>query len=68
MRAVTAEDASVTERLLWPATLPEQVQAVRAQLARLGPAPPETIAATFQGRRTKQVAENLETLRIMGQG
>lgn len=67
-RAKSATPGQTTAKAPWPATLPEQVQAVRAQLARLGPVPPETIAATFQGRRTKQVAEILETLRIMGQG
>jgi SAM-dependent methyltransferase len=55
------------EKLPWPATLPEQVQAVRAQRARLGPVTAETIAQTFQGRRSKQVTEILETLKILGE-
>lgn len=59
--------SSYAERVI-SFTLPEQVQAVRAQRARLGPVTPETIAQTFQGRRTKQIAEIIETLKILGQG
>ncbi|MBT1074080.1 hypothetical protein KJB29_02215 [Geobacter grbiciae] len=56
------------EKLPWPKTLPEQVQAVRAALADAGgPATADTIARTFQRARTDKVAELLATLAAIGQ-
>ncbi|MBT0893413.1 hypothetical protein KI811_06280 [Geobacter hydrogenophilus] len=56
------------EKLPWPKTLPEQVQAVRAALAAAGgPATADTIARTFQRARTDKVAELLATLAAIGQ-
>lgn len=52
----------------WPATLPEQVRAVRGVL--LTTAAPTTAAAVarlFAGRRETQVGELLETLTLLGQ-
>ena len=55
-------------KLLWPKTLPEQVQAVRAGLASAAaPLSAETIARTFQRARADKVGELLETLAALGQ-
>ncbi len=55
-------------KLLWPKTLPEQVQAVRAALASAAaPSTAETIARTFQRARADKVGELLETLAALGQ-
>ena len=54
--------------LPWPKALPEQVQAVRNELARRGPVAAEVIAAAFDGRRKKQVGEIVKTLKALGQG
>jgi hypothetical protein len=55
-------------KLLWPKTLPEQVQAVRAALASAAaPLTAETIARTFQRARADKVGELLETLAALGQ-
>ena len=55
-------------KLLWPKTLPEQVQAVRAALASAtAPLSAETIARTFQRARADKVGELLETLAALGQ-
>lgn len=51
----------------WPKTLAEQVQAVRAALARLGPQPSvEAIAKQFRGARRDRVAEILQVMAVMG--
>ncbi|RNC72229.1 MAG: class I SAM-dependent DNA methyltransferase [Desulfuromonadales bacterium] len=56
------------EKLPWPKTLPEQVQAVRAALAATGgPVTAEALARTFQRARTDKVAELLATLAAIGQ-
>ena len=65
-----AEAAPITPKakLLWPKTLPEQVQAVRAALASAtAPLTAETIARTFQRARADKVGELLETLAALGQ-
>ncbi|MDF1580256.1 MAG: hypothetical protein P1P74_05675 [Desulfuromonadales bacterium] len=55
-------------KLLWPKTLPEQVQAVRAALANAAaPLTAETLARTFQRARADKVGELLETLAALGQ-
>lgn len=52
----------------WPKTLPEQVQALRAQLAA-APAPitAEALARRYTGARATRVAEVLDTLVALGQ-
>ena len=56
------------EKRVWPKTLPEQAQALRAALtAAGGPATAETLARTFQRARTDKVAELLATLVALGQ-
>ncbi len=53
---------------LWPKTLPEQVQAVRAALiAAEAPQTAESLARAFQRARTDKVAELLQTLAALGQ-
>ncbi|OGR32320.1 MAG: DNA methyltransferase [Desulfuromonadales bacterium GWC2_61_20] len=60
--------AAPKAKLLWPKTLPEQVQAVRAALAgAAAPLTAETIARTFQRARADKVGELLETLAALGQ-
>lgn len=55
-------------KLLWPKTLPEQVQAVRAALASAAaPLTAATIARTFQRARADKVGELLVTLAALGQ-
>ena len=53
---------------LWPKSLPEQVQAVRAALlAAAAPQTAETLARNFQRARADKVAELLQTLAALGQ-
>jgi hypothetical protein len=64
----TAVKIAPKAKLLWPKTLPEQVQAVRAALASAAaPITAETIARTFQRARADKVGELLETLAALGQ-
>jgi len=59
---------AATAKPVWPKTLPEQVQAVRAALtASAGPVTAETIARTFQRARADKAAELLATLAALGQ-
>ena len=52
----------------WPKTLPEQMQAVRAQLTQVPePQSPEQIARRFARARSDRVAELLQTLTALGQ-
>ena len=61
----TAE--ALAEKAAWPKALPEQVQAVRAALARLGPQPTvEAIARRFKGAKRDRVAEILQAMALMG--
>ena len=54
--------------MVWPKTLPEQAQALRAALtAAGGPISVEVLARTFQRARTDKVAELLATLVALGQ-
>jgi hypothetical protein len=63
-----AAPLTIKAKLLWPKTLPEQVQAVRAALARAAaPITAETLARTFQRARADKVGELLETLAALGQ-
>ena len=65
---VSAASGGISAKLLWPKTLPEQVQAVRAALASAAaPLTAETIARTFQRARADKVGELLETLAALGQ-
>lgn len=58
---------STAAKLPWPKSLPEQVQAIRALLPTLGPAPTvETIAQNFKGAKRDRVAEIIQTLALMG--
>ena len=51
----------------WPKGLPEQVQAVRAALARLGQQPSvEVIAKQFKGAKRERVGEIVQALALMG--
>jgi hypothetical protein len=61
-----APDAST--KTLWPKTLPEQVQAVRAVLAAAGgPVTTEAVARTFLRARSDKVGILLATLAAIGQ-
>jgi hypothetical protein len=52
----------------WPKALPEQVQAVRAELAaRAVPADAAAIARAFKGARSERVEDVLQTLAALGQ-
>jgi hypothetical protein len=63
-----AAPLKIKAKLLWPKTLPEQVQAVRAALANAAaPITAETLARTFQRARADKVGELLETLAALGQ-
>lgn len=58
---------AVTALQPWPKTLPEQVQSIRAALARLGPQPSvEAIAKQFRGAKRDRVAEILQAMALMG--
>ena len=51
----------------WPKTLPEQVQAVRAALVRLGSqCSVEAIARQFKGAKRDRVAEILQVMAVVG--
>ncbi len=73
-RAVTAQPIQ-TEMLVtpgtgkgrppWPASLPDQMRALRDVLADLGPGDPETIARRFRNARTTTVESLLETLSVV---
>jgi len=53
---------------LWPKALPEQVQAVRTQLAaRAAPIAAADLTRAFKGARSDRVAEVLVTLAALGQ-
>lgn len=65
---MSAASGGFSAKLLWPKTLPEQVQAVRATLASAAaPLTAETIARTFQRARADKVGELLVTLAALGQ-
>ena len=65
---VSAASGGISAKLLWPKSLPEQVQAVRAALASAAaPLSAETIARTFQRARADKIGELLETLAALGQ-
>jgi hypothetical protein len=66
----TAAPAKVktTGKLLWPKTLAEQAQAVRAALtAGAGPVHVATLAKNFKGTKTDRLEDILETLASLGQ-
>lgn len=52
---------------LWPKRAPEQYAALRAQLARGGPARPAELASRFRGAKPAKVREMLEVLASIGQ-
>lgn len=51
----------------WPKRAPEQYAALRAQLARGGPARPAELASRFRGAKPAKVREMLEVLASIGQ-
>jgi len=56
------------DKLAWPKSLAEQVQAVREVLVALSaPSTPEQLARHFKRAQTKRVAELLVTLVALGQ-
>ncbi|MBI5163554.1 MAG: class I SAM-dependent DNA methyltransferase, partial [Magnetospirillum sp.] len=58
---------ALAEKTPWPKALPEQVQAIRAALARLGPQPSvEAVAKQFKGAKRDRVAEILQAMSLMG--
>jgi hypothetical protein len=62
-----AAGTDTAARQPWPKTLPEQVQAIRAALAELGPAPSvEAVAAGFKNAKRDRVAEILQAMALMG--
>lgn len=65
---VDQEAAALGAKMPWPKALPDQVQAVRAALSRLGPAQPsvEAIAKQFKGAKRERVAEILQAMALMG--
>ncbi len=64
----TAAPTSAAGKRLWPKTLAEQAQAVRAQLTALAaPADAAVIAAAFRGARADRIEDLLETLASLGQ-
>ncbi len=65
---VKSSDRSTVRPLPWPASLPEQVRALRGALdTAAGPIATDTLAARFKRAQTERVAELLETLVIVGQ-
>lgn len=59
--------AEAAAKAPWPKTLPEQVQAVRGALTRIGPQPTiEAIARQFKGAKRERVAEIIQALALMG--
>jgi hypothetical protein len=64
----TAPAAALSDKLTWPASLPDQVAALHKLLPALGP-DPDALAAAF-GKRTKarvtRISEILETLKTLG--
>ncbi|MBI3443974.1 MAG: class I SAM-dependent DNA methyltransferase, partial [Magnetospirillum sp.] len=61
------EGEAIAALLPWPKILAEQVQAIRAVLARLGPQPSvEAIAKQFRGAKRDRVAEILQAMALMG--
>ena len=61
---VTTTDAALPA---WPKRVPEQYAALRAQLARGGPARPADLAKQFRGAKPAKVREMLEVLASIGQ-
>ena len=61
---VDAADAALPK---WPAKAPEQFVALRAILARGGPARPADLARRFRGAPDRKVGEMLRTLAALGQ-
>nr|WP_299473001.1 RNA-binding protein [uncultured Paracoccus sp.] len=59
--------AAKAEKAPWPATLPDQIAAVREALSEMGEATPEQIARRFRHARTKAVQPLLESLAALGQ-
>ncbi|CAA7623953.1 RNA-binding protein [Magnetospirillum sp. UT-4] len=58
---------ATADKAPWPKTLPDQVQAIRAALARLGEQPSvEAIARQFKGAKRDRVAEILQAMAVMG--
>ena len=51
----------------WPKRVPEQYAALRAQLARGGPARPAELASRFRGAKPAKVREMLQVLASIGQ-
>ena len=57
----------LVEKRPWPKTLPEQVQAVRAALVRLGAQRSvDAIARQFKGAKRERVAEILQVMAVIG--
>lgn len=55
-------------KLVWPKSLPEQVQALRSALSSAGlPLSVEALASRFKGAKRERVAEVLDTLVALGQ-
>ncbi len=67
--AQAALDVGEAEAALpsWPAKAPEQFVALRAALARGGPARPADLARRFRGAPDRKVGEMLRTLAALGQ-
>ncbi|MEZ5725635.1 MAG: RNA-binding protein [Paracoccaceae bacterium] len=59
--------AAKLEKAPWPATLPDQIAAVREALSEMGEATPEQIARRFLRARTTAVQPLLESLAALGQ-
>ncbi|MFV0411043.1 MAG: type IIL restriction-modification enzyme MmeI, partial [Paracoccus sp. (in: a-proteobacteria)] len=59
--------AAKVEKTPWPATLPDQIAAVREVLSEMGEATPEQIARRFQRARTSTVQPLLDSLAALGQ-
>lgn len=59
--------AAKAEKTPWPATLPDQIAAVREVLSEMGEATPDQIARRFLRARTTTVQPLLESLAALGQ-
>ena len=66
---MSATAAKPAAKLVWPKSLAEQAQAVRAGLSIIAaPIDAVTLAKTFKGAKIDRVEDILETLASLGQG
>ena len=65
--AASGRPAVGVDLLAWPKRAPEQFVALRATLARGGPARPADLARRFRGASDRKVGEMLRTLAALGQ-